>query len=86
MKSLYHPKYLSLNEAGQNVDLMTTKAIKEIFAFWLAEGYSPREISQVMQSAVLMEELVAVMETGAKEHKKGKNNDNAEEGNEEDNH
>jgi hypothetical protein len=86
MKSLYHPKYLSLNEAGRNVDSMTTEAVKDIFKFWLDEGYSPREISQVMQGAIQMEELVAVMETGAKEHKKGKNNDNAEEGNEEDNH
>ena len=72
MKSLYHPKYLSLNEAGRNVDQMTTNVVKEIFKFWLDEGYSPREISQVMQVAVQMEELVAVMGIASKEHKKAK--------------
>jgi hypothetical protein len=72
MKSLYHPKYLSLNEAGQDIDHMTVAAIRDIFEFWVKEGYSPREISQVMQGAIQMEELGAVLEIASKEHKKDK--------------
>ena len=72
MKSVYHPRYLSLNEAGQQVDQMTMDATKKIFDFWITEGYSPREISQVMQSAIQMHELHHVLERGVKEHKKDK--------------
>lgn len=72
MKSVYHKKYFSLNDAGNDIDRMTTNVVKPIFDFWLGEGYSPREISQVMQCSINMLELESVLSIGVKEHKKDK--------------
>lgn len=71
-KSLYNEKYFSLTEDGRAIDTQTTDAIKEIFKNWVTKGYSPRGISQIMQSAVAMEELYTVLGIANAEVKKKK--------------
>ncbi len=61
MKTLYRDDYRPSCSA---LDLcqVTREVLKPIFDDYLSEGYSPREISQLMQSEITILELEAVLE------------------------
>lgn len=56
MSSLYHPVYYSYTNDAQSIDKQASAMAKRIIEEWTDAGYSPREISQIIQSAVQMEE------------------------------
>lgn len=61
MKSLYDKNH-RYEPIGMTLDSQATEAIKPIFDRFVEYGFSPREISHMIQSAVDMLELEAVMD------------------------
>lgn len=56
MSSLYHPEYYSYTNDAQTIDRQASAMAKRIIEEWTDAGYSPREISQIIQNATQMEE------------------------------
>lgn len=66
MPSLYHPEYYSYTNDARSIDKQASAFAKRIIEEWTDAGYSPREISQVIQSAVQMKEAEFCMTNTAK--------------------
>jgi hypothetical protein len=66
MKSLYIQdedpinKY-RYNADGQALDAETHKAISAVFEKFVEDGFSPREISHIMQGTIMERELEAII-------------------------
>ncbi len=65
MKTLYTSEYRYTIQANE-LDDLTHSALRGIFQEFLNQGYSPREISQVMHAAVNDFEVVSVLGKGSK--------------------
>ena len=66
MPSLFHPEYYSYTNDARSIDKQASAFAKRIIEEWTDAGYSPREISQVIQSAVQMEEAEFCLKNTAK--------------------
>jgi len=69
MKSLYHKEYYSYLPRANELDMEVTAILRPIFEKLMGEGYSPREISQVMGTTVAMIECEILLDRGSKIHK-----------------
>jgi hypothetical protein len=49
------------NADGQALDTETHKAISAVFEKFVEDGFSPREISHIMQSSIMEHELEAII-------------------------
>jgi len=49
------------NEAATAIDEQTNRALKDIFSFWIKEGYCARQISHIMLLAVHDLELESIL-------------------------
>jgi len=56
-------------EAAGMIDVQTIKALKDIFKFWINEGYCARQISHIMLLAVHDIELESVLFNEQKQSK-----------------
>ena len=56
MPSLYTEDFYSYTDDARTIDRQAAAMAKKIVKQWADVGYSPREISQVIQTAVQMEE------------------------------
>lgn len=63
MKSLYDENF-RYTEAAVEIDYEVTEAVKYLFRNSVREGYNPREVSHVMQSAIATLELEEVLNHG----------------------
>lgn len=52
MKSMYHEKYYSYLPSAVALDTEVSDILLPVFEKYIDKGYSPREISQVIQVAV----------------------------------
>lgn len=62
MKSLYNEDF-SLNDDGAKLDNEATAALEDVFARFVEQGYSPREISQIVGISLNVLELFHVLES-----------------------
>lgn len=60
MKTLFDNNFRYTNDALTLEDIVTSH-LKHVFKKHVEEGFSPREISLIMQSAIAMLEMEAVM-------------------------
>jgi hypothetical protein len=61
MVSLYNEDH-TISEIGNQLDVETHTAVSELFDRWIQTyGYSPREVSQIMQSTIHELELTTVI-------------------------
>jgi hypothetical protein len=65
MKSFFDDKFIH-TDAARNCDREARLAMDPIFAKWMAEGYSPREIAHIIASCAWESECWAVID-GRKE-------------------
>jgi hypothetical protein len=59
-KSLYDSNHRYTPE-GSSLDMATTRAVETIFNDYVKKGFSPREISHVMEAVVRDLELEAIL-------------------------
>ena len=55
MESLFLPKYFTYSPKAGELDRETREVIKPIIKKWIDKGYNPKEIENIMMSALSME-------------------------------
>jgi len=60
---MFHKEYYSYLPVADNLDDEATKAILPVFEKYVDKGYSPREVSQIIQIAVGMIECQVILDT-----------------------
>jgi len=66
MKSLYHEEYHTYLPRANELDIEVTEILRPVFEKYMEEGYSPREVSQIMGTSIAMIECEYLLDRNNK--------------------
>jgi len=69
MKSLFDEKEYYYSPKANELERRTVEFAEQEFGELMAEGYSPREISHILQGAIQLTELISIMDARRKHDK-----------------